>query len=122
MSLIEKTIIGTVQFVFLHDDLDLADGVSTAYLQALEVDRHYRRQGIATFLIQEVESEAMKQGFERLTVMVEPDNQTAINLYYKMGFSFFKRSKDTWEEKEYPVLCLKKTLAKIGKCNFQEQT
>ena len=103
---LEETIIGTVQFVSTHRDRELADGKVTAYLQALDVDSQYRRQRIGTRLIKTVEQEALLRGFERLSIMVEPNNSSALNLYLKLGFKEFKRSMDCWQGKEYPVICL----------------
>ena len=103
---LEEIIIGTVQFVSAHRDRELADGKVTAYLQGLEVDSQYRRQKIGTCLIKLVEQEALLRGFERLSIMVEPNNSSALNLYLKLGFKEFKRSVDCWKGKEYPVTCL----------------
>ncbi|MER3484510.1 MAG: hypothetical protein C4332_16550 [Meiothermus sp.] len=46
-----KTLIGTVQLRFSHEDADLADGTSSAYIQALEVRPEYYRQGIGKRLM-----------------------------------------------------------------------
>lgn len=95
-----------LQFIDEHSDRSLADGKITAYLQALDVDPQYRRQGIGTHLIQTVGQEALFRGFERLSIMVEPNNSLALNLYQKLGFREFKRSIDYWKGKQYPVICL----------------
>ncbi|MGF1672510.1 MAG: GNAT family N-acetyltransferase [Rivularia sp. (in: cyanobacteria)] len=110
IALINSTIVGTVQFVPRHDDIELADGNSTAYLQSLLVDRNYRRQGIGYDLIQAVEFEAINRNFHRLTIMVELDNLVALKLYQKMGFSFFKNSNNMWRGTEYCVISLEKSL------------
>ena len=110
IALTDSNIIGTVQLVPRHDDIELADGKSAAYLQSLLVDKNYRRQGIGSRLIKAVEIEAIKRNFHRLTIMVESDNSAAFNLYYKMGYSFFKDSTNIWRGKEYCVSCLEKNL------------
>jgi len=110
IALINSTIVGTVQFVPYHDDIELADGSSTAYLQSLLVDRNYRRQGIGSSLIQAVEFEAISRNFDRLTIMVESDNSAALKLYQKVGFSFFKNSNNIWRGTQYCVSCLEKSL------------
>lgn len=107
---INFNIVGTVQFVPKHYDTDLADGISTAYLQSLLVDTNYRRQGIGFELIKTVEFEALQRNFQRLTIMVESDNSPALNLYHKMGFAFFKNSNNRWRGMEYDVQCWKKSL------------
>ncbi|MBV6624113.1 MAG: GNAT family N-acetyltransferase [Rivularia sp. (in: Bacteria)] len=110
IAFINFNIVGTVQFVPKHYDIELADGNSTAYLQSLLVDQNYRRQGIAGKLIKLVEFEAMQLNFQRLTIMVESDNSAALNLYSKMGFSVFKISSNMWRGMEYSVQCLEKYL------------
>ncbi len=110
IALANSTIVGTVQLVPQHQDIELADGNSTAYLQSLLVDKNYRRQGIGYCLIQAVESEALKRNFQRLTIMVESDNLVAFKLYQKMGFSLFKNSINMWRGIEYCVSYLEKSL------------
>ena len=107
---IREIIIGTVQFVSEHSDRDLAEGKVTAYLQALEVKPQYRRQGIGSRLIKTVEQEALFRGFERLSIIVEPNNAPAVNLYQKLGFTNFKQSTDCWQGITYPVICLIKNI------------
>ena len=110
IAFINLNIVGTVQFVPKHYDIELADGISTAYLQSLLVDENYRRQGIGNLLIKAVESEAVQGNFQRLTIMVESDNSPALNLYHKVGFTFLKNSHNMWRGKEYHVQCLDKSL------------
>ena len=110
IALINLNIVGTVQFVPKHYDIELADGISTAYLQSLLVDTNYRRQGIGFQLIKAVEFEAVQRNLQRLTIMVESDNSPALNLYHKMGFSFFKNSNNRWRGMEYDVQCWEKSL------------
>ncbi len=104
-------IIGTVQFVLSHDDPELGDGRTIAYLQALEVRPDHRRRGVGRSLVKKVEALASGRGFAQLALMVEPDNRPALGLYEKCGFTAFKESTDTWRDREYPVLCLRKSLA-----------
>ncbi|MEA5598008.1 GNAT family N-acetyltransferase [Rivularia sp. UHCC 0363] len=110
IALANSTIVGTVQLVPQHEDIELADGNSTAYLQSLLVDKNYRRQGIGCSLIQAVELEAKKRSFQRLTIMVELENSAALKLYQKMEFCFFKNSNNMWRGTQYSVSCLEKSL------------
>ena len=108
---VEKAIVGTVEFVSTHRDRELADGRVIAYLQGLDVDSQCRRQKIGTRLINTVEQEALSRNFERLSVMVEPNNIPALNLYQKLEFKEFKRSIDRWQDKQYPVICFLKKVS-----------
>lgn len=110
IALINLAIVGTVQFIPKHYDIELADGKYTAHLQSLLVDIGYRRQGIGCQLIKTVEHEAIQRNFRRLTIMVESNNFAAIKLYHKMGFNFFKNSHNIWQGVEYCVDCLDKFL------------
>ena len=101
---------GTVQFVPNHEDKDLADGKTIAYLEALEVKDDLRRRGLGTRLIACVERLAVEQGFRRLTLMVEPDNGPALSLYQRLGFTAFKNSSEIWRGKPHPLLCIEKSL------------
>lgn len=106
-----ESIVGTVEFVSTHRDRELADGRVIAYLQGLDVDPQCRRQKIGTRLVNTVEQEALSRNFECLSVMVEPNNIPALNLYQKLGFKEFKRSIDLWQDKQYPVICLLKKVS-----------
>jgi probable phosphoglycerate mutase len=103
-------LVGTFQFVPNHEDKDLADGRLTAYLQALEIREGFRRRGLGTWLITSVERLAVERGFQRLTLMVEPDNGPALSLYQKLGFSFFKDFTEIWRGKPHYLLCMEKSL------------
>jgi probable phosphoglycerate mutase len=104
-------LVGTVQFVPTHEDPDLADGKTTAYLQALEVREDCRRQGLGTRLTGTVERIGIEQGFRRLTLMVEPDNTPAISFYRRLGFKAFKDSSELWRGKPLALICMSKALA-----------
>lgn len=103
-------LVGTIQLVPNHEDHDLADGHTTAYLEALEVKEDFRRRGLGTWLMTTVERLAVELGFRRLTLMVEPGNGPALSLYRKLGFVFFKDSNDFWRGKSHPVRCMEKGL------------
>jgi ribosomal protein S18 acetylase RimI-like enzyme len=100
--------VGTVQLVREHADSDLSK--DAVYLQALEVHAAHRRQGIARLLIETLENQSRLEGARRVTLMVEPANTPALALYQRLGFTVFKTSTDTWDDKQYPVLCLEKPL------------
>ena len=105
-------LVGTVQLVFSQDDLltEFADGAESAYVQALEVNPEYRRQGIGKRLMEYLEAAARATNFKRLTLMVELDNGAAIGLYQALGYSEFKRSSWMWKGMKYSTVCLEKWL------------
>jgi len=52
----------------------------------VEVDPAFRRQGIATHLLSEIENWAKEKGLHRLELTVLSDNIPALRLYEKCGF------------------------------------
>lgn len=108
---------GTVQFVARHSDPDLGDGTRTGYLEALEVMPESRRAGLGARLSAAVEAEAGRRGCARLTLMVEPENLPAVQLYLKLGYTVFKES--TWEWRGQPrrALCMSKPVrGEVERC------
>ncbi len=60
---------------------------SDEYLIAhVAVAPEFRRRGIATLLLAEAEKEAREQGFTKLVLEVEIDNDNAFKAYEKFGF------------------------------------
>lgn len=104
-------IVGTVQFVPTHAEDFLADGKTTAYLEALEVKEEFRKRRLGTWLINSVERMAVQRGFRRLTLMVEPDNEPALSLYRKQGFAVFRDYTEIWRGKPHYLLCMEKQLS-----------
>lgn len=58
----------------------------TAVLDALYIDPAHRKQGIATRLIQAFRNAAAEKGARRIELKVLSENNSALNLYEKMGF------------------------------------
>ncbi len=56
------------------------------HVMNLAVDSGYRRQGVATLLIQNSMTLARKHGMRKVYLEVRPSNYPAIGLYEKMGF------------------------------------
>lgn len=108
VATLDGQIVGTVQLVFSYPKM--ADGVESAYIQALEVAEEHRRRGIATGLLAYLEAAALELGYKRLTLLVEPDNTPAIRLYAGLGFCEFGQTSWTWQEMVIPALCLEKWL------------
>ncbi|WP_138752699.1 GNAT family N-acetyltransferase [Paenibacillus sinopodophylli] len=56
------------------------------YLDSIAVDERYQGQGIAKALIAAYEEKGLEQGWERLSLIVEPNNDRAQALYKKLDF------------------------------------
>jgi len=57
-----------------------------AHLTTLAVDQFYRRQGIASALLQEFMESACREGANKMTLEVRPSNLAARHLYERFGF------------------------------------
>jgi GNAT superfamily N-acetyltransferase len=114
VALAGDSLIGTLQIVFVEADADLADGRTSAYLQALDVKAPYRRRGIATRLVAAAAAEAKSRGRGRLTVMIEPDNGPSLGFFGHLGFAEFKRASHVWRGETYETICLDRSLGKAS--------
>ena len=57
------------------------------YLQAIAVDENRQGQGIGSYLLQEVETQARRAAAKRLALDVADKNKNARALYERKGFS-----------------------------------
>ena len=62
-----------------------------AFLNGLYVEESYRKQGIATKLIEECKNLAIEMGVKIFELNVLTENVDALNLYQKIGFSEFQK-------------------------------
>ncbi|NJK43591.1 MAG: GNAT family N-acetyltransferase [Pleurocapsa sp. SU_196_0] len=106
-----ESIVGTVQLRFHNTDSELGDGRTRGYIQALDIHPAHRRQGLATALMNDLETFALASQFTTLTLMVEPDNDPAIALYTNLGYAPFKRSSWHWKGVSRPTVCFLKTIS-----------
>ena len=64
---------------------------NTYYINALAVSEHVRNEGIGSKLISCAELEAKKSGFKTMSIQVFSQNQKALNLYIRQGYSEIQR-------------------------------
>lgn len=62
-------------------------GINIPYLEALEVKKEFRNQGIATSLMEEAEKILKSKGFTKVGLAVGVNNDNAYKLYEHLGFS-----------------------------------
>ena len=70
---------------------DFANLEGCAELQKLYVDADYRGQGIASRIIDMVEQEARRLGYERIYIETHSNLQDATRLYEKLGYTLIDR-------------------------------
>jgi len=72
------------------------------HITNLAVDRAYRRQGIARYLLTEILGDAQRRGLRTVFLEVRPTNTGALSLYESLGFQVIGRRKgyyyDTGED------------------------
>lgn len=89
-------IIGQLFISLKSDRLELADGVTRAYIYALRVRPAYRRMGVGTRLIQNSETDLFKRGFRHITLNVSRDNLPALHLYKRLGYRIVAADPGRW--------------------------
>jgi GNAT superfamily N-acetyltransferase len=65
------------------------DLVGVPLLQRLEVLPEHRNRGIGTKLLRRCERELRSRGHARMVLGVSPDNQMAIRLYLRLGYTWY---------------------------------
>ena len=62
---------------------------------ALSVMKNFRRQGIATALIEKISAHLAEKNFRRMSLSVQKENSAAVALYRKTGFEVvFERGEE----------------------------
>ena len=90
---------GSFSLVALHDSVPVGFistytqplteplcGEKDAYIDIIEVDEQYRRQGIATNMIDLTEKWALKNGFSQIRAWSSQDKTEAIPMWFNLGY------------------------------------
>ena len=85
-ELAPMNLIGQVFIQFYCDRPELADGISRAYLYSFRVRNPYRGRGLGTRIMDTVEMDLKRRGFEYVTLNVARDNPRAQQLYIRRGY------------------------------------
>lgn len=86
----EGKVIGFLLYIELPDTVDIID---------ILVDQAYRRQNVASCLLDYMMSE-IKESVKLLTLEVRKSNKKAISLYEKFGFSIVHTRKNYYKEED----------------------
>ena len=84
-------------------------GKKVALLEDMVVDPRWRHQGIGSMLIHHAEEFALNQGFGRITLLTDQDNESAQRFYRSKGFEqssmvVFRKMLDASAIKEQPAM------------------
>ena len=83
----EDRLIGEVRAAYVHNDERHAVRNKRVYLFAFRIHNDFPGCGYAHFLLKGVFSLLMKNVYSQFTIGVEDDNETAVHIYSKFGFT-----------------------------------
>ena len=65
---------------------ELADGIVRAYIYGFRVKPEYRNEGIGSRIMQTIENDLKKRGFQQVALNVGQDNHEARRFYERLGY------------------------------------
>ena len=71
---------------FIIAQVEIENNLLFGHIITINVAPHYRRKGIATNMLQEIENILKQKGMSECHLEVREDNQTALKLYQKSGY------------------------------------
>jgi len=77
-------------------DRSCANGKTRAYLHSFRVRPAMRNHGLGTKLMQIIEQDLIQRGFRELTLNVAEDNENALRLYNRLGYTVVKKIPGNW--------------------------
>ena len=77
-------------------DRSCANGRTRAYLHSFRVRPAMRNRGLGTKLLQIIEQDLIQRGFRELTLNVAEDNENALRLYRRLGYTVEKKIPGEW--------------------------
>ena len=83
----EDSLIGEIHAAYVHDDDRFAVRNKRAYLFAFRIHKDFQGKGYGQVLMNKVISILEEKGYSEFTIGVEDDNETAIHIYSKLGFT-----------------------------------
>lgn len=89
-------IIGQVFIQLECDRPELANGKTLAYMFSFRIKPEYRGQGLGSRILEIIETDLQKRGFQYLTLNVAKENTQAISLYEKHGYQIVAHEDGNW--------------------------
>jgi ribosomal protein S18 acetylase RimI-like enzyme len=88
--------IGQVFIQMESTNIDIADGISRAYLYSFRVMDLFQGRGVGTRLLYEAETLLIEKGFAYTTLSVAKDNPNALRLYQRNGYRIVGQDPGRW--------------------------
>lgn len=95
-------------FGFIIAQIDVEDSVEFGHIVTLNIPANYRKKGVATKLLHEMQMLLKQRGINECRLEVREDNHPALNLYQKLGYQIVGKLECYYGKKH--GLYLKKTL------------
>jgi len=73
--------------LWMGEAVNQRDGTKQAYVFLLYVDKSHRRQGLGSALMKHAQTWAQQQSYRQISLQVFEDNDLAIKLYSRMGYT-----------------------------------
>ena len=83
----DNRLIGEIHAAYAHNDERFAVKNKRAYLFAFRIHKDFQGKGYGQLLINKAISILEEKGYREFTIGVEDDNETAIHIYSKLGFT-----------------------------------
>jgi len=82
--------------------------IDEAELWNIAVDPEHQHQGVGKALLEEARQRLLQSGAKRVFLEVRPSNQSALALYYSVGFGLYSQRKEYYRNpsEDAYVLCL----------------
>lgn len=107
----DEKIIGELRAKYISDDNRFAEKGKRAYLYAFRVHQKYQGKGLGNFLLENVLTILVENGYNEFTVGVEDNNSKARHMYEKHGFKKpIARIKESYQGDSYEYSLLLKEM------------
>lgn len=83
----DSRLIGEIRAAYVHNDEGFAVKDKRVYLFAFRVHNDFQGKGYGQLLMDKAISILEEKGYSEFTIGVEDDNETAIHIYSKLGFT-----------------------------------
>jgi ribosomal protein S18 acetylase RimI-like enzyme len=92
----DNALIGQAFVMLRSGEPDAADGSTRAYVFSFRVKEGWRNRGIGSHLMQFIEDDLRKRGFQFVTLNVAKENLGALRLYQRLGYEISSSRPGVW--------------------------
>jgi GNAT superfamily N-acetyltransferase len=93
--------LGQVFIQYISSRPELANGYNRAYLYSFRIKPRFRNQGLGTKMMDILEADLIKKGYQYLTLNVAKTNLDAQRLYQHRGFEIVDHEPGEWSYRDH---------------------